>query len=157
METALAVAPEIGMAPACRVLGVSRATAYRHRSPKPRAERRGRPTSPLALSGEERSDVLAQLHDPRFIDDSPAQVYATLLDEGTYLASERTMYRILAGQGESRERRAQLPHPAYAVPELLATGPNQLWSWDITKLKGPVKWTSYSLYVLLDALSASMR
>jgi putative transposase len=87
------------------------------------------------------------------MDDSPAQVYATLLDEGTYLASERTMYRILAGQGESRERRAQLRHPAYARPELLATGPNQLWSWDITKLRGPVKWTYYHLYVLLDVFS----
>lgn len=97
--------------------------------------------------------MLAQLHSERFIDESPAQVYATLLDEGTYLASERTMYRILAGQGESRERRAQLRHPVYATPELLATGPNQLWSWDITKLKGPVKWTSYSLYVLLDVFS----
>jgi putative transposase len=153
MSTALAVAPEIGLAPACRALGVSRATAYRHRDPRPRAQRPPRPTSPLALSEEERSAVLEQLHDERFIDDSPAQVYATLLDEGTYLASERTMYRLLAAQGESRERRAQLRHPAYATPELLATGPNQLWSWDITKLKGPVKWSSYSLYVLLDVFS----
>ncbi len=153
METALAVAPEIGMAPACRSLGVSRATAYRHRDPRPRPARGPRPESPLALSEEERSAVLAQLHDPRFMDDSPAQVYATLLDEGTYLASERTMYRILAAQGESRERRAQLRHPAHARPELLATGPNQLWSWDITKLKGPVAWTYYHLYVLLDVFS----
>ena len=138
MTTALAVAPEIGLAPACRALGVAAATAYRHRSPKPQAERRPRPR-PAALSDEERSDVLAQLHSERFVDDSPAQVYATLLDEGTYLASERTMYRVLAAEGESGERRAQLHHPAYAVPELLATGPNQLWSWDITKLKGPVE------------------
>jgi putative transposase len=153
MGTALAVAPEIGLAPACRALGVSRATAYRHRSPRPKAERRPRPKAPLALSDEERSAVLAQLHDERFMDDSPAQVYATLLDEGKYLASERTMYRILAAAGESRERRAQLRHPAYAAPELLATGPNQLWSWDITRLKGPAKWTTYSLYVLLDVFS----
>ncbi len=153
MQTALAVAPEIGMAPACRSLGVSRATAYRHRSPRPKAEPRPRPKSPLALSEEERSAVLAQLHDERFMDDSPAQVYATLLDEGTCLASERTMYRILAAEGESTERRAQLRHPAYARPELLATGPNQLWSWDITKLKGPVAWTYYHLYVLLDVFS----
>ncbi len=97
--------------------------------------------------------MLEQLHSERFVDDSPAQVYATLLDEGTYLASERTMYRILAAQGQSRERRAQLRHPAYVKPELLATGPNQLWSWDITKLKGPVKWTTYALYVLLDVFS----
>jgi len=153
MSTVLAVAPEIGMAPACRALGVSRATAYRHRDPRPKTRGRPRPTSPLALSGQERAAVLGQLHSERFSDDSPAQVYATLLDEGTYLASERTMYRLLAAQGESRERRAQLRHPAYAVPELLATGPNQLWSWDITKLKGPVKWTTYSLYVLLDVFS----
>ena len=153
MSTALAVAPEIGMAPACRALGVSRATAYRHRDPKPRAQARPRPKPALALSEQERAAVLEQLHSERFIDVSPAQVYATLLDEGTYLASERTMYRILAAQGESRERRAQLRHPAYAAPELLATGPNQLWSWDITKLKGPLKWTSYSLYVLLVVFS----
>ena len=153
MSTVLVVAPEIGMAPACRALGVSRATAYRHRSPRPRSERPPRPKPVLALSEEERAAVLAQLHSERFMDDSPAQVYATLLDEGTYLASERTMYRVLAAEGGTRERRAQLRHPAYAVPELLATGPNQLWSWDITKLKGPVKWTSYSLYVLLDVLS----
>ena len=153
MSTALAIAPEIGMAPACRALGVSRATAYRHRDPEPKPARRGRPESPLALSEQERSAVLSQLHSERFTDDSPAQVYATLLDEGTYLASERTMYRILAAAGESRERRAQLRHPVYVKPELLATGPNQLWSWDITKLKGPVKWTTYSLYVLLDVFS----
>jgi putative transposase len=147
------VAPEIGLAPACRALRVSRATAYRHRDPRPRTGRRPRPKPVLALSEQERSEVLDVLHSERFVDDSPAQVYATLLDEGTYLASERTMYRLLAAQGESRERRAQLRHPAYAVPELLATGPNQLWSWDITKLKGPVKWTTYSLYVLLDVFS----
>jgi len=153
METTLAVAPEIGLARACRALGVSRATAYRHRSPRPRAEPRPRPKPALALSYEERRAVLEVLHSERLLDASPAQVYATLLDEGRYLASERTMYRVLAAQGESGERRAQLRHPVYAVPELLATGPNQLWSWDITKLKGPVKWTSYSLYVLLDVFS----
>jgi putative transposase len=153
METALAVAPEIGMAPACRALGVSRATAYRHRSPRPRAERRPRPRPALALSDEERQAVLDELHSERFVDASPAHVYATLLDEGTYLASERTMYRVLAAEGESGERRAQLRHPAYARPELLATGPNQLWSWDITKLKGPATWTWYYLYVLLDVFS----
>jgi putative transposase len=80
-------------------------------------------------------------------------VYATLLDEGMYLASQRTMYRILAAAAEVRERRNQLRHPAYAKPELLATGPNELWSWDITKLKGPAKWTYYHLYVILDVFS----
>ena len=153
MGTVLAVAPEIGLAPACRALGVSRATAYRHRSPRPRAERGPRPRPALALSDEERSTVLDVLHSERFADGSPAQAYATLLDEGTYLASERTMYRILAAQGESGERRAQLRHPAYARPELLATRPDQLWSWDITKLKGPATWTWFYLYVLLDVFS----
>ena len=153
METVLAVAPEIGMAQACRALGVSRATAYRRRSPKPTVERRPRPRPALALSEEERQAVLERLHSERFVDRSPAQVYATLLDEGTYLASERTMYRILAVEGESGERRAQLRHPAYTKPELLATGPNQLWSWDITKLKGPATWTWFYLYVLLDVFS----
>jgi putative transposase len=153
MEATLAVAPEIGLAPACRALGVSRATAYRHRSPKPKGERSARPKPPLALSAEERDAVLAELHSERFVDASPAQVYGTLLDEGTYLASERTMYRILAAEGEVRERRDQLRHPSYAKPELLATGPNRIWSWDITKLKGPATWTWYYLYVLLDIYS----
>jgi putative transposase len=152
METAFAVAPEIGLAPACRALGVSRATAYRHRSPKP-PPARSRRRSPLALSDEERSAVLAELHAERFVDASPAAVYATLLDEGTYLASERTMYRILAANAEVRERRDQLRHPAYAAPELLATAPNELWSWDITKLRGPAKWTCFYLYVILDVFS----
>lgn len=153
METAFAVAPEIGLAPACRALGVSRATAYRHRSPKLPATSRARRRSPLALSDDERAAVLAELHAERFVDTSPAAVYATLLDEGTYLASERTMYRLLAANGEVRERRAQLSHPAYAKPELLATGPNELWSWDITKLRGPAKWSWFYLYVILDVFS----
>jgi len=97
--------------------------------------------------------VLATLHNDRFIDDAPASITARLLDEGTYLCSTRTMYRILRAEGESRERRDQLRHPAYARPELLATEPNQLWSWDITKLLGPAKWTHFHLYVLLDVFS----
>ncbi len=153
METAFAVAPEIGLAPACRALGVSRATAYRHRSPKPPNSQRARRQQARALSGEEQQAVLAELHSERFVDASPAAVYATLLDEGTYLASERTMYRLLATNGELRERRNQLRHPAYARPELLATGPNELWSWDISKLKGPAKWTWFYLYVILDVFS----
>jgi putative transposase len=153
METVFAVAPEIGLASACRALGVSRATAYRHRSPTPPAATHSRRRSPLALSDEERAAVLAELHAERFVDASPAAVYATLLDEGTYLASERTMYRLLASNAEVRERRNQLRHPAYARPELLATGPNELWSWDITKLKGPATWTWFYLYVLLDVFS----
>ncbi len=97
--------------------------------------------------------MLAELHSERFVDASPAAVYATLLDEGTYLCSERTMYRVLAARDEVRERRAQRRHPIYAAPELLATAPNQLWSWDITKLKGPAPWTYYHLYVVLDVFS----
>jgi putative transposase len=97
--------------------------------------------------------VLAELHSERFADASPAAVYATLLDEGTYLASQRTMYRILAANVEVRERRNQLRHPVYARPELLATGPRELFSWDITKLRGPAKWTYYHLYVILDVYS----
>lgn len=147
------MAPEIGLAQACRTLGASRASAYRHRAPKPPAAPRSRRASPLALTDGERSAVLAELHSERFADASPAAVCATLLDEGRYLASERTMCRILVANAEVRERRDQLRRPAYAAPELLATGPNELWSWDITKLKGPVKWTWFYLYVLLDVFS----
>jgi len=97
--------------------------------------------------------VLETLHDERFVDSSPAAVWATLLDEGAYLCSERTMYRLLEASGSSRERRDQLTHPAYAKPELLATKPNETWSWDISKLKGPAKWTHYHLYAILDIFS----
>ena len=97
--------------------------------------------------------MLARLHEPRFVDLAPAEVYATLLDEGAYLCSERTMYRLLARRAEVQERRDQLRHPAYAAPELLARHPNELWSWDITKLLGPVKWTYFYLYVMLDVFS----
>ncbi|HSH81122.1 MAG TPA: IS3 family transposase [Herpetosiphonaceae bacterium] len=108
---------------------------------------------PRALSATEQQAVLAVLHSPRFQDAAPAAVYATLLDEGVYLASERTMYRLLAAAGETRARRDQLVHPTYTKPELLATAPNQVWSWDITKLLGPAKWTYFYLYVLLDIYS----
>jgi putative transposase len=108
---------------------------------------------PRALSAPERAAVLDVLHSPRFQDAAPATVYATLLDEQVYLASERTMYRLLAAERETRPRRDQLVHPTYAKPELLATAPNQVWSWDITKLLGPAKWTYYYLYVILDVYS----
>jgi len=102
----------------------------------------------------EREAVLEVLHSERFVDCSPAQVWATLLDEGRYLASERTMYRLLeARHGGVRERRDQLTHPAYQRPELLAERPNEVWSWDISKLKGPAKWTCFYLYVILDVFS----
>jgi putative transposase len=106
--------------------------------------------SPRALPEDERCTLLAVLHEPRFEDLAPAEAYATLLDEGRYLCSERTMYRVLEENQEVRERRAQLRHPKYAAPELLATKPNQLWSWDITKLLGPTKWTYFYLNDVLD-------
>jgi putative transposase len=146
--------PVIGTRPACRVLGASHATIYRRRRPSAPPPRRLRSMPARALSEAEREAVLAVLHSERFVDCSPAQVWATLLDEGRYLASERTMYRLLAAQhGGVRERRDQLAHPPYAAPELLAERPNAVWSWDITKLKGPAKWTHYYLYVILDVFS----
>jgi putative transposase len=96
---------------------------------------------------------LDALNSERFVDQAPAEVYATLLDEGVYLCSQRTMYRTLAKEGQVRERRAQLQHPTYKRPELLARQPNEVWSWDITKLLGPAKWTYYYLYVMLDIFS----
>jgi putative transposase len=145
--------PVVGTRPACRALGVAPATIYRRRRPPEARPAKPRPKPARALSAGEREEVRATLHSDRFVDCSPAQVWATLLDEGRYLASERTMYRILAERGETRERRDQLDHPAYAKPELLATRPNELWSWDITKLLGPAKWTYSYLYVLLDVFS----
>ncbi len=143
-------APRIGVVALCIALAVARATFYRRRAPKPHG---CRPPSPRALSSVERDQVLEVLHEPRFADLAPAEVYATLLDEKKYLCSERTMYRILDANHEVRERRDQLRHPHYAAPELLATAPNQLWSWDITKLLGPEKWTYFYLYVILDVFS----
>jgi putative transposase len=174
------LAPRVGVTAACQALGVARASFYRRPGQPSVAIGRGdpparsasafrdgsapdsRPTEadppavrphPRALTAAERQAVLDVLHSPRFRDASPAAVYATLLDQGTYLASERTMYRLLAAAGETRERRDQLVHPAYHKPELLATAPNQVWSWDITKLLGPAKWTYFYLYVVLDIFS----
>jgi putative transposase len=146
--------PLVGTRPACRALGVAPATLYRRRQPpRPARPSKPRPPPPRALSPAEREAVLAELHSERFVDCSPAQIWATHLDEGRYLASERTMYRILAAEGQTRERRNQLVHPPYAKPELLAERPNELWSWDITKLLGPAKWTYFYLYVILDVFS----
>lgn len=148
------LAPEVGTAAACRALSVTRSAVYRRRSPVgATAERSARTRSHRALSEVERATVLDALHSERFVNDSPAQVYATLLDEGTYVASQRTMYRILAANHEVRERRDQLRRPNFSKPELLATRPNELWSWDITKLLGPQKWTYFYLYVMLDVFS----
>jgi putative transposase len=153
MAAALELAATVGMKHAADAFAVPRATLYRARQPHPLEPRAPRPAPPRALTDEEQHAVLAVLHSERFVDVAPKAVYATLLDEGTYLCSWRTMYRVLAGAAEVRERRNQLRHPAYTTPELLATGPNQVWSWDITKLLGPAKWTYYYLYVILDIFS----
>jgi putative transposase len=132
---------------------VAPATIYRRRKPPPPKPRKPRPRPARSLAPAERDQVLDELRSERFVDRSPAQVWATLLDEGRYLASERTMYRLLAEHGEVRERRDQRSHPAYTKPELLAERPNEVWSWDISKLLGPAKWTYYYLYVILDVFS----
>ena len=154
MEAAEELSREVGLAPACRALSLSRASLYRGRKArlKPPAPA-VRPSPARALAPEERALVLDALHSERFRDMAPAAVHATLLDEGVYLCATRTMYRILDEEGEVRERRNQLRHPNYSKPELLATAANRVWSWDITKLKGPAKWTYYYLYVILDIFS----
>jgi putative transposase len=145
--------PELGIVATCVALGLARATFYRWRQGAPVHLVPARQPHARKLPAVERNAVLDVLHDARFVDRAPAEVYATLLDEGKYLCSERTMYRILEENHEVRERRDQLRHPKYAAPELLATAPNQLWSWDITKLLGPAKWTYFYLYVILDVFS----
>ena len=151
MHTIAEIGPRLGVAPTCAAMRVPRSTYYRHQSPRPK--KTACPTPVRALSPVERQEVLSVLHDAQFVNEAPGHVYAALLDEGRYLCSERTMYRILAANAEVRERRNQLRHPVYSKPELLATAPNQVWSWDITKLLGPVKWTYYYLYVILDIFS----
>ncbi len=150
--------PKIGVRAACRAVGRAQATHYRRNrvsepparpTPTPHRDR----VQPRALTEAERHAILDVLHEPRFVDASPAQVWATLLDEGVYLGSQSTFYRLLREAGETRERRAQATHPARVKPELLATAPNQVYSWDITKLHGPAKWTYYYLYVILDIYS----
>src|ERR1017187_181188 len=150
-NAALELGSSVGQAVACRALGVPRATLYRRMLPA--APRRVRPTPERALTAAERQVVLNHLHSERFSDKAPAEVFATLIDEGIYLCSIRTMHRILAENRELKERRNQICHPQYKNPELLATGPNQVWTWDITKLLGPAKWTYFHLYVILDIFS----
>jgi putative transposase len=145
------LAPTLGLTTACEVLQVPRSSVYRARQPKSAPWPTAEPVR--ALSEVEREAVHQTLNSERFADQAPREVYATLLDEGTYLCSPRTMYRVLDEHAEVRERRDQLRHPAYAKPELLATGPNRVWSWDITQLLGPAKWTYYYLYVMLDIFS----
>jgi putative transposase len=144
---------EVGTAAACRSLDIARPTYYRQFELEVEETSVPRTAPPRALSVVERQAVLDALHTDRFVDKAPTEVYATLLDEGTYHCSVRTMYRILDDAGEVRERRDQARHPHYKAPELLATGPNQVWSWDITKLLGPVKWSYFYLLVILDIFS----
>ena len=153
MAAVVALIPGSGLTTAvCAALEVSRASVHRHRTGLTAPPRPAKPRSPAAcaLPENERDQVLAYLHTPRLKDQTPTEVYATLLDEGVYLCSIRTMYRILAAHGEVAERRRLRRHPVRQKPELLAEGPNQVWSSDITKLMGPVKWSSFYLYVILD-------
>ena len=154
MAAVTELAVEVGTSAACQALSMPRASYYRDgRKTSAPPVAAWRPSPARALRPTEREAVLAHLHGKRFQDRSPAAVYATLLDEGEYLCSIRSLYRLLQRRGESRERRNQLTHPPYKKPELLATAPNQLWSWDITKLLGPATWTYFYLYVILDVFS----
>jgi putative transposase len=152
------LAPIIGVREACERVGAAQAGYYRRHRQSPTPQRpepiphRDR-HQPRTLGEEERQEILDQLHSPRFVDSGPAEVWATLLDEGVYLGSISTFYRVLREAGETGERRRQATHPATVKPELVATQPNQVWSWDITKLRGPAKWTYYYLYVILDIFS----
>jgi putative transposase len=143
--------PVIGIVAACVALSVSRASYYRAQKPKPTPKPRPRPAR--ALTDEERGRVLATLDSEPFMDKAPAQVYAQLLEDGEYLCSERTMYRVLAEHDQVRERRAQRRHPEYVKPQLVAIAPNQVWSWDTTKLPGATKGTYFTLYVIIDIFS----
>jgi len=142
---------DVGVRPACEVLGVARSTYYRAQRPKAALKERPRPGR--ALTDAERADLIETMNSPEFCDVTPRQIWATLLDRGEYKGHWRTMYRILGDNGEVQERRDQLRHPEYEKPELLATRANELWSWDITKLRGPQKWTYYYLYVIMDVFS----
>lgn len=144
------LAGKIGVKAACEVLNIPRGRAYkRSKSTSKRVRRR----HAQALSAAQRQEIRDILNGERFRDMPPRQIYATLLDEGVYLCHWRTMYRILSEHGEVKERRMQRKHPIYKKPELLATAPNQVWSWDITNLRGPAKWTHFKLYTVLDIFS----
>jgi putative transposase len=153
IQAAEQLASIVGTQLACDALGVPRSSLYRHRRPATEREPGPRPAPARVLSPDEKAQVRDVLNSERFQDLAPREVYATLLDEGLYYCYWRTMYRILAEHAEVRERRNQLRHPAYARPELMATAPNQVWSWDITKLRGPSKGIYYYLYVILDIYS----
>lgn len=148
------VASDVGVSPACSALGVSKSSYYRFLNPTIKEVDLGLSKShPRSLSEDEKAVVLDTLNSPEFMDKAPLEIYASLLDRGLYLCSVSTMYRILRENNQVKERRNQLRHPNYQKPELMATGANQVWSWDITKLLGPVKWTYYYLYVIIDIYS----
>ncbi len=151
IETTEALAKNIEISTACKMLGVPRSSLYRARQPKAAAKPRPRPKR--ALTEADKTEVRQLLNSERFVDLAPRQVYANLLDEEIYLCHWRTMYRILDEHQESNERRNQLKHPPTAIPRWEATGPRQLWSWDITKLLGPEKWSYHYLYVIIDVYS----
>ena len=156
MDAVAALAPAPGViVGACAALGLPRATFHRRQAAaaRPPVAVRPRPRPARALAAGERQGVIDLLREARFVDQAPAEVYASLLDEGLYHCSIRTMYRILHEHDEVRERRRELRHPVYARPELIAEAPNQVWSWDISKLKGPAKWTYFYLYVIIDIFS----
>jgi putative transposase len=157
MAAVLELAPHVGLQAACRTLALNRAFVYRDHARRCRLVSwrtpHVRPRPPLAFSLAERAVLLAILDSERFADMAPTAVFAILLDEGCYHGSIRTMYRLLAAQNQAGERRHQRIHPVYNKPELLAVRPNQVWSWDITKLKGPATWTCFHLYVILDIFS----
>ena len=147
------LAHEVGIKKACHLLGRPRATHYRRCKPRVRSAPAVRPSPPNALSESERKCVLDLLHEPKHADLAVAQVWCRALDDGIYLCSQSTMHRLLGLHGESRERRRQRTHPAKKKPELMATRPNEVWSWDISKLKGPARGTYFDLYVVLDIFS----
>ena len=156
MDAVAALAPAPGViVGACAALGLPRATFHRRQAAaaRPPVAVRPRPRPARALAAGERQGVIDLLREARFVDQAPAEVYASLLDEGLYHCSIRTMYRILHEHDEVRERRRELRHPVYARPELIAEAPNQVWSWDISKLMGPAKWTYFYLYVIIDIFS----
>ena len=157
-QSVIELTPQLGVRGACEAVGAAQAGYYRrHRQslaparPEPIPHRQRH--QPRALSTAEQQGILEVLHSDRFADLAPAEVWATLLDEGVYLGSESTFYRLLRHAGEVRERRRQATHPAKVKPELTAGAPNEVWSWDITKLRGPAKWRYYYLYVILDIFS----
>lgn len=153
MNAVIEVSDDVGVKPACDALDVPRSSYYRALSPEPSTQVFQKERHFRSLSTEEEEKVLEYLNSERFMDKTPMEVYAALLDEGIYLCSVSTMYRILHQHNQVKERRNQLRHPQYEKPELLAKSRNEVWSWDITKLKGPAKWTYYYLYVILDIFS----